>query len=716
MKHLTALWLCVAICISAPILAQPAELFFQFNLDNLQNGPDGSIDRKPVTNEMDNGYNTAFSFYDIMLKKTNEQDYFQGTSCYKKDIRSVNPEFKESFDLLKPTTNVLRFPGGELANFYHLGTRDPDGCFTNTVGYGVNDLEIISRKNVNNFTKEKKEEVRTNRNAIFDLIELCKQYPDIEVVYVMNLATHFINWHDSTAVYWMYHYTSFNNWEDMLADPDYQFKMQENLNAIRLLQEHGIKIRAIELGNELYMNDYPVNLSINDSEAEKQEYLVKFNNLVKIYSDSIRQLFPGIPMGVPYSDRNIMYEKQWNRTLRDNSSYFDAYVYHDYFTNKEWYTKHEHCNVKLEERLVDLMDFIGNTGKKIWITEWNLLFGETGNKNDLNNAAYIFDYTTSIYDINARYNNIVEIMTLHNLAAWSESAPLLSARGNYFKHAQPYIKPNASVWGAYMLNLFDVLVSSDEKYAIFDDVHFNAIDSADVKFDRNKLFLKSFWQPNDDIKGVMYFANLTDQAFRLSKENSYVLSSGRNMNFTDLDSAYRNEGVPAYNIFYIDSISNDSIFSDIRIKTDTALIPANAIGIILTSYLADNASPQARLSTPSCKIRNTGFGINELKDNMDDIRRFLCDSNAPVAKQAPVAANMNEGVTVYPNPARTTIWLEKHTAGEDVKIYNQVGIQMLSVSTTEPKISIDIRTWPAGMYHYMVSGKGDIKNGHFVVQ
>jgi hypothetical protein len=722
MKHTLALWLCTAFLSSAPAQNQPVDLTIQFNLEPIIDGSTGRISGRPVSNSLGKGYNTAFAFYDIMLKNTGDKDYFQGTSCWKEDKRSVNPEFRHYFDLLQSKTNILRFPGGEIANFYHLGKLDPSGCFTDTKGYGVSDMEIISRKNPNAFAKEKKDYTRTNRNAIFDLIELCKEYPDIEIVYVMNLTTHFINRYKTNKAFWLDYYVSFDNWEDILADPDFDIKMQENFNAIRLLQSHGIKVRAIELGNELYMNDYSATLSINDSKEEMGEYLVKYTNLVKLYSDSIRQIFPDIPMGVPYSDRNTVFERSWNRQLKTIGSYFDAYVLHDYYTGRETHSRHEHCNQKLEERITRMINFMEDDSKKIWITEWNLLFGQPAlsankNLNNAENAAYIFDYTTSIQWINTKYNDIVDIITMHNLAARSGAAPLFHSTGNYLKHMTPVINPNTSVWGAYLLSLFEQMVSTSEKWPVFEQVQFSAVDSSGHLIDRNKFFMKPFWQPEADINGIIYFANMTGQDYRLSKAHSFVKFNDNHYSFLENErsSDENTETQTAYTIFYIDSISSGK-FGEAYLKSDTAMLPANSIGIILTQHLSEPGSTAAqRKTTHHCNIQARDISMQDMRENMHDIPALLCKQpNETMERKSNQAITNN--IKLYPNPASNQVWIASASANASLQIFNQLGVLMYQAPLEQGRHMVELSGWINGLYHYVVQQDRDLLTGHFVVQ
>lgn len=652
----------------------------------------------------------------MMLRNTGEEDYFQTTDCRSHDKRSVNPDFRKHFQLLQPSTNILRFPGGEIANFYHLGNLDPSGCFTDTRGYGIKDKEILSRKNPNAFAKEKKDYTRSNRNVIFDLIELCKENPGLEIVYVVNLVTHFINHRDSQRVLWLDYYTSFNEWEDMLADPDFTWKMQENLNTIRLLQQHGIKIRAIELGNELYMNDYPATLSRADTPEEKDKYLYKYANLAKLYSDSLRKHFPGIPLGVPYSERNTQFERSWNRNLKTIDSYFDAYVLHDYYTGRESHSRHTHCNEKLEERILSLINFMDGQQKKIWITEWNLLFGQpvfspNRNMNNAENAAYIFDYTTSIQRLNAQYDNIVEIITMHNLAAKSGAAPLFNASGNYFKHMTPSIEPNASVWGAYILSLFEQLLSTGEKWAIFDQVSINAVDSFHHNIDRNKLFLKPFWQPDADINGIFYFANMTDQSYLISGDNSYILTHDGEQSFAVGGAEMRSS--PTFTIFYIDSISSGN-FDEALLRSDTTLLPARSIGIILTQHLS-GSDGEAQRRTP-CSLGPKDITLGDLMNR--NIRELLCSPPPQESQHLALRKSTEEARVpkVYPNPTRNNIWIEHHYEETgNLYIYNQMGMQLYQAPFNKGRHQINVSGWVSGVYHYVVRYEKEQHTGHFVV-
>jgi hypothetical protein len=208
----------------------------------------------------------------------------------------------------------------------------------------------------------------------------------------------------------------------------------------------------------------------------------------------------------------------------------------------------------------------------------------------------------------------------------------------------------------------------------------------------------------------MYFANMTGQEYRLSKEHSFVLMNGQNYSFTELDGRVDMGGVPAYNIFYIDSITNDSVFSHEYISTDTAVIPANSIGLIVTSYLNNPAA--SRKSNPPCMIKQGGISLEDVRNNMGSMWDYLCDGNARTA-----GTNvLQESARVYPNPATTSISVESSIKNARLQVFDQMGMRVYFDPHMKDKVDISVRELPIGMYHYLITGESGQESGHFIVQ
>jgi hypothetical protein len=65
-------------------------------------------------------------------------------------------------------------------------------------------------------------------------------------------------------------------------------------------------------------------------------------------------------------------------------------------------------------------------------------------------------------------------------------------------------------------------------------------------------------------------------------------------------------------------------------------------------------------------------------------------------------------IIIYPNPANTFVNIENKSINpQDVKIYNMIGQQILSLPLNSKEIvSKSLESWPSGMYFIKSSGGG----------
>ena len=190
------------------------------------------------------GFNAAYSMYDISLDEngTNINDYLNSGQCAYYDSRYINSNFFPLFDKISSSAQatILRFPGGTIGNFYHLGTVSNDRCSSSKVGYGLIYNEMNAKPDFRNDWFKYDEFHK--RNAAFDMIELIKgQQKQVNVILTLNLLTHFIKNNGSVR----------NGINNIGGASDFSLKLEENLDLIRLFQFHNINVVGVELGNEL---------------------------------------------------------------------------------------------------------------------------------------------------------------------------------------------------------------------------------------------------------------------------------------------------------------------------------------------------------------------------------------------------------------------------------------------------------------------------------
>lgn len=259
-------------------------------------------------------------------------------------------EFSQAYidTLSKLNPDVLRFPGGTIANKYH---------FSKT-GYGQN----------SNFDK------KTSQNYIVEFVRLVKsmEHPP-KVLFVINMFEHFYK-------------PTKSDWELIV----------ENLAAILYLKKSGVEIAGIELGNEFYI--YPVirgwDIKLPKDMAHKLEAVEgdewwpetykKYNRLAQLYQKAIKKIDPQLKTGIPMGSSMNKNHKRWNAfALKMNFS--DAYIQHWYGQLSEASDEEKAMQsyMKFAGRVNDNIVALKKIGKEIWITEWNGIDFGFDNKRNL---------------------------------------------------------------------------------------------------------------------------------------------------------------------------------------------------------------------------------------------------------------------------------------------------------------------------------------------
>ena len=282
--------------------------------------------------------------------------------------------------------NLLRFPGGTTANFYH-----PDAK-----GYGFKqaDVDHTEGSKVHKMMSEQvKREQRfidqglIKENFIHQFAREAKAR-QAEVLYVANL------------------FTGTND---------------EIVQAIKILQSAGVKVRGIELGNEYYLQAY--RLVIPDVES----YLTRARSAEQV----LRQQFPDIPLAVVAAPcpavKGVTGDKaevlnEWNQAL-GAESWVKAYVTHLYAypvkdasapASAALFDQAMHTSVEYARRQLGVaMDYYRahyGSGRKAWVTEWNVqgVFQYFGNT--FLQASYYCDFALGMME-----HPEIELATYHNL-------------------------------------------------------------------------------------------------------------------------------------------------------------------------------------------------------------------------------------------------------------------------------------------------------------
>ncbi len=290
---------------------------------------------------------------------------------------------------LKP--NIFRFPGGTVANFYHV-----DGA-----GYGMKENEV---QTVPIYQLNQKSRQNMSNNMIDRFIPLVKEN-NAKVLLVANMYT---------------------------SSPDEIVAMAKQFRA------NGIEIVGIELGNELYFKVYEG--KIPDGET----YLAKckeFVPVIKAYDKTIPLGVVACPIGGSANKEKFL---AWNKLI-GKQDFYDAYIIHEY-------TQCKACNQQETPDMDLIFNQCGMTvtsitynnvrqfvydyykqffpNKKQWITEWNTINTEPYMSNTFLQGAHNADYLLNIIDVNAANNNPISMASFHALAGDGITFPMIFYKEN----------------------------------------------------------------------------------------------------------------------------------------------------------------------------------------------------------------------------------------------------------------------------------------------
>lgn len=321
---------------------------------------------------------------------------------------------------------VIRWPGGITANFYHFyGT-----------GYGINRLETIGSAigPVN-----PAEDELVPENFIVTFADMVLQ-TNSKVIYTINPYTHFkaggsaLNDITSTA---------------------YQYRFQENLDALQYLHDRGVDVIAVEMGNEMYY--YPELTSIFAFSTQIDLYL----DISEQYTDSIKNRWPDIKVAVPVAIHNGYGNIGWNNKMAE-ADFADGVSIHEYerivynncggINTREEYFQCAKANIErffdtdFEAAMTEYMDLY--PGKELWLTEWGMSQSHKVG-NTFFDAYFVFKYWNMIADMQKRYPGAIPYALRHLLigSGYSNSAYGLKFfdesddlfyNGNKAKHANAY--------------------------------------------------------------------------------------------------------------------------------------------------------------------------------------------------------------------------------------------------------------------------------------
>lgn len=277
--------------------------------------------------------------------------------------------------------NTLRFPGGTNSQYYH-----PYGT-----GYGIIRDEVVGKASIaiaNLFETDKKEK----ENYVYHFIRLAKLHPEAKIILDLNLLTGFVD---------------------------------EALTLIDIIEDNGLKVYGVELGNELY---FPVYRSYI---ADVYQYI----GLCKIYSSVIRKTHPEIKISVCVGNmvefdvpegRKVTGSNTWNNILA-KEDFYDAISIHTYIGKEDGNNscdtvgnidkrfdcyknllspvKNNPCGVIVGEA----QKLFGN--KPIWLSEWNSGKPGLSMTNTVLHGMFVLEMLINMSE------NRIELSHFHNISS-----------------------------------------------------------------------------------------------------------------------------------------------------------------------------------------------------------------------------------------------------------------------------------------------------------
>ncbi len=311
--------------------------------------------------------------------------------------------------------NVLRWPGGTQAQFYHW----------DRAGYGFNFEEIkkIHPGYANSLKNQKAyvDEKTTQRRYIDDFVQLAKR-TKASVLVCANILT--------------------------ASD-------EETIELLKFLYANQIKVAGVELGNENYL---PTIRGVFDNDVMR--YIKRAEQLTV----KIKKLYPTMPVAVcaapirdiadenPPEGSEAAFFKDWNLQLA-KYNFYDAVVLHYYFPIN--------CTGTLESDFkcaaLEIRNIISNlfpesmrqyktifgNDKKFWITEWNIATKNTKGRfgNTMLQGMFIQGFYDAMNTYNVSNGNQINIATYQTLAGDVIGTCMIMDKTNRENYSDPGADP-----------------------------------------------------------------------------------------------------------------------------------------------------------------------------------------------------------------------------------------------------------------------------------
>lgn len=326
------------------------------------------------------GFNTGSTFFSVHPDRPAETD-----------------AARSWLDSLRP--QVLRFPGGSDANYFHYPAP----------GYGYKIEEY--RKTI---TDEPEEWDKRQLD-----VERSQNYPNGTSVITPFLQLVSNGNRQSTTLFVANLYTG---------------NYAENKAALLALQAGGAIISGIELGNEMYLGFY------RNQFPDAQTYLSRARD----FALQFRADFPTLKIGAvaapprTFQTSQVTFNQAWNAALAQEN-FYDAVIVHHYVNFDEcgpadsgmpaWTCKRDSLFREATTMLPSILNryHLLFPGKQIWMTEWNLSRRQFDFMDSQLTNLYYSTYLLEALSWSARNEKLADQFVYHNLLAKGEFA-LLKAK------------------------------------------------------------------------------------------------------------------------------------------------------------------------------------------------------------------------------------------------------------------------------------------------